>query len=222
MGGASFSVSQFTGTRKTAIGGQRPWVGRIQFDNVADDDNQRSWREIRSLLMRLAGTANRLRMFDPNFCYPKGIAAGIHRDNFEAPGTGLFDDDTDFDDGDLFKGGAEYCFLARDHARGEDNVLLKGLIPNQPLSLAACDEIEVAGYKHSVLADVGSDAAGMTLAPITPPLRVDVLAQDVLAKVGLTFASSPFILADTGYQGFDIRAPSLATAIQLSVEEDLP
>jgi hypothetical protein len=222
LGGAAFSVSQFTGTRKTAIGGQRPWVGRIQFENVTDDDDQRSWREIRALLLRLAGTGNRLRIFDPNFCYPKGTAAGINVLNAEAPGTEPFSDDTPFDDGDLFKEGAEYCFLARDHARGEDNVLLKGLVPDAPIALAQGDEIEVGGYKHSVLANVGSDAAGMTLAPITPPLRVDILAADVAAKVNLTFASSPFLLSDTGYAGFDIKSPSIAATIQLTFEEDLP
>lgn len=216
--GAIVSTSSYTGSTRAAGSSNSPWVVSMNLPPMVDPV---VWKKIRSLLMKLRGPMNILRLFDPASIYPVGVAAGINMSNYNSAAVGQFSDTTLFTDGTGFRDGSLQAKLARNHYRGETNIFINGLTASQALSLADGDMLEVGGFLYSVVADVASNSSGETLAPIMPPLRNDIVANSQGGIVNFDHPTSPFIMANKDYEGFDVSPPAIAQ-IGLSFIERLP
>lgn len=216
-GGAIGSRSRYTGSLRAAAGANSYWTATIRLQRR----HENIWREIRPFIAKLNGAQHQVRLYDAACILPVGAAAGINRDNYRAPGTVKFSDDTTFSDGTKFAEGSTKARLARTHREGEDVVLIKGLKPSQAVSIAIDDMIEIGGYLHMATASVRSDSQGRALVPIFPPLRVDIPEKTSRAIVNFAYASSPFVLASP-YTGFDVRYRNFADDMTFDFIEVLP
>lgn len=203
--GSLFSTSPYTGRTRVSQTQATPWMAELTF-SLLDEDK---WGEIRATLLRLCGTLNQVRLFDPAHVRPRGIAAGVNRDNPLGGTQSLFSDGTSFTDGTTFRDGSETAQLARSHLRGERNVLLQGLVPSQAVSLRMDDSLQVGDYMYSCLATVSSNSAGQALVPIAPALRDDVPYSSSKNVVNFIYPTSPFMLA-SDFQGITVEAGQFA------------
>ena len=217
LGGAVGSRSKYTGTLRAASGANSYWTATIRLTRR----HEKVWREIRPFIAKLNGAQNQVRLYDAACILPLGAAAGSNRDNYRAPGTIKFSDDTAFSDGTQFADGSTKARLARTHREGEGVALIKGLKPSQPVSLAIDDMLEIGGFLHMATASVRSDAQGRALVPIFPALRVDVPQASTKAIVNFAYASSTFTLARP-FEGFDVRYRNFADDMTFEFIEALP
>ena len=206
--GSISSTSKYTGSTRAAKLPNSPWVVKM----VLPVRKLAWWVDIEALLAKLDGPSNWIRLYHPLKILPRGVACGFNRDN--AAGTGLttFSDSTIFSDGTQFVDRGTRTILARTHLRGENNVLIQGLVPSQELSIMTGDHMEIGGYLHMAVATVKSDASGKALVPIRPELRVDIVASSLLNYVEFERATSPFMMSTQDFSGFDVRPPDIGNA----------
>ena len=162
------------------------WKGSFTFSS------DKAWYRKAALMARLKGGENYLRLFDPQRCYPRGVAAGLNFTTvktIKASAGESFSDGTMFSDGTGWSDASGYGALASAAMSGGDTLVIAGLIASQATSFAAGDLLELGGYLYEVSNDAPSDVDGKAQVVICPPLRKSALVGD---PVKFDHPTSPF------------------------------
>lgn len=106
-------------------------------------------RDLRSLLFRLRGGRNPVRLFDLT-SHPMRGAGGL----------------------------SPTLNIAAAAVAGAESIEIKGLTPSQAVAIAADDKIGIGENLYSVMSDSGSDASGHCTVELLPALRLAVAEDD--------------------------------------------
>lgn len=173
------------------------WMAEITWDVVREDD----WPEVVSMIRRLRGRTNALRIPDFRRQLPRGVAAGKYQDG---PVTqAAFSDGTSFSDGTGWTDQGTLGTVSQNAVQGQDSILISGLVPNQAKSVDFADMMEIGGYLYESLVKTASDSTGRARVVICPPLRENVPSG---TSVLFENATTPFQLME----GSDIKIASFA------------
>jgi hypothetical protein len=183
---AAIGKSPFRANVQAAGPLTQQWAAEVVWP-IADYEE---WPEMLSIIARLRGRVNLLRITDFARRKPLGAAAGISR-KYAAPQTG-FTDSTLFTDGTGFSDGGSSGVVEVVASAGNNTLIISGLVPNQAISIEHSDLMEINGYLYMSVTRSASDTTGKARVVIEPALRTHVFSGDRVLFVDPT---SPFQLA---------------------------
>lgn len=150
--------------RRRVVG---PVDQRWQIDLALPRLDTGEWPEVEAFLLMLEGQSGFVRLWDPQYEQPRGVAAG------PTGSPAAFTDGFGFTDGTLIQDGGGAGFLAATALAGATVVTLGGLVASQSASLKANDRFELDGLLYAVagFGSFASDGSGQATVPVWPALR---------------------------------------------------